>query len=213
MPLETCRYLIARVQAQAGRRWRQGARPQPLDCDSPSQEAQLIARRRLSGVPERAARALCGWVDGRLPAEKLHHAPMPRQVLAMMAQGRRPVSLLYHLGDDGGLAFVLHDLCHLEKFTDSAHHRAQVGLFRRLDRAVDTPAWAEMEAGLDQQWREHRDHVLADMNGAAVYLWLVLRARLEEACARAGVPSRAQQLARVVGVPEMGAAAFLADLT
>jgi hypothetical protein len=197
--LETCRYLIDRVQKHAGRRWRQGARPEPLACDSPSEEAQLIARRRLSGVPEIAARALCGWVNGRRPAEGLRHAPTVREVLAMTARGRRPVS---RLDGDNGLEFVLHDLCHLEKFADPAHHQAQVGLFRLLDRAIDKPSWAELEAGLDEKWREHRDHVLADMNGSAVYLWLVLTARLKEACARAGFDDRVRQFAAVVGVPQ-----------
>jgi hypothetical protein len=197
--LETCRYLIDRVRARAGRRWRQGARPLPLLCDSTAEEARLVAERRLSGVPEIAARALCGWVDGRRPAVRLHHAPAPRQLLAMAARGLRPVSLL---DGDGGLDFVLHDLCHLEKFADPAHHAGQVRLFALLDGAIDGPGWAEVEAGLDDAWRAHRDHVLADMNGSPVYLWLVLRARLQEACARAGVGDRVRQFAAVVGVPD-----------
>jgi hypothetical protein len=129
----------------------------------------------------------------------LTHAPSPRAVLALTARGRRPVSLL-----DGadGLAFALHDLCHLEKFADPAHHVAQVGLFALLDRAVDGPAWAALEAGLDADWRAHRDHVLADMNGSAVYLFVVLRAHLLEACARAQLPGDEQvrQFAAALGV-------------
>ena len=117
----------------------------------------------------------------------------------MTARGLRPVSLLE---SDEGLAFALHDLCHLEKFADPAHHAAQVGLFARLDRAIDGAAWQELEAGLDDQWRAHRDHVLADMNGAAVYLYLVLKARLIEACARAGIAAdaRVRQFAALLDV-------------
>jgi hypothetical protein len=197
--LETCRYLIARVKQKAGRRWRQGARAEPFVCDVTEAEPRLIAERRLSGVPEPAARALCEWVNGRRPALRLHHAPSPRELLATMARGRRPVSLL-----DGecGLEFVLHDLCHLEKFADPTHHEGQVRLFGLLDRALDSVAFPELEAGLDEKWRHDRDHVLADMNGSPVFLWLVLRARLMEACARAGVGDRAGRLAALVGVPD-----------
>jgi hypothetical protein len=197
--LETCRYLVERVRRKAGRRWRQGARAVPLRCGSAVEEARLVAERRLSGVPEAAAHALCGWVDGRRPAVRLYHAPSPRQLLAMAAGGRRPVSLLD--GDDG-LAFLLHDLCHLEKFADPAHHAGQVRLFRLIHRAASTAAWDELQAGLDGEWRAHRDHVLADMNGSPVYLWLVLRARLQEACARARVGDRVRQFAALVGVPD-----------
>src|SRR6185295_6332069 len=127
--------------------------------------------RRLSGVPEPAARALCGWVNGLRPAVRLYHAPPVREVLAMMAAGRRPVSLL---DGEKGLEFVLHDLCHLEKFADPAHNAGQVRLFRLLDQAAASARWDELQAGLDDDWRAHRDHVLADMNGSPVFLWLVL---------------------------------------
>jgi hypothetical protein len=207
--LAACRYVIARVQSAAGTRWRQGARPRPLPCAADAAEARLVAERRLWRVPEAAARALTGWLDGARPAVRLTHAPSPRAVLALAARGRRPVSLL-----DGadGLAFALHDLCHLEKFAEPAHHQAQVGLFALLDGAVDGPAWAALESNLDDTWRAHRDHVLADMNGSAVYLFVVLRARLLEACVRARVPAepRVRQFAAALGVAPDAAPAALA---
>jgi hypothetical protein len=198
--LEACRFVVERVRAAAGRRWRQGARRPPLPCASTAPEARLLAERRLCGVPEPAARALVAWADGRRPALLLREEPTPRQVLALTARGRRPVSLLARAD---GLAFALHDLCHLEKFADPAHHTAQVRLFARLDALVDGPEWAALEAGLDGDWRAHRDHVLADMNGAAAYLFVVLRARLRDACARAGIPSdeRVRQFAALLGDP------------
>jgi hypothetical protein len=152
----------------------------------------------LCSVPETAARALSEWVAGRRPALRLTLAPSPRALLAWTARGRRPVTLL---DGENGLEFMLHDLCHLEKFADPAHHVGQVGLFALLDRAVDAPEWAALEAGLDAAWRAHRDHVLADMNGSAVYLFLVLRARLIEACARVGLPpaDRVRQFAAALG--------------
>jgi hypothetical protein len=196
--LEACRYLIERVRARAGRRWCQGPRRPPWPCSSTEEVAQLIARRRLCAVPETAARALSQWVEGRRPALRLDYAPPPRVLLAWAARGRRPVSLLE---GENGLEFALHDLCHLEKFADPDHYAGQVGLFALLDRVVDEPAWAALEAGLDAAWCAHRDHVLADMNGSAVYLFLVLRARLIEACARIDFPAaeRVRQFAAVLG--------------
>ena len=197
--LEACRYVIARVRAKAGARWRQGARAQPLECESSAEEARLVAGRRLCGVPEAAARALCEWVNGRRPAILLHEAPSARALLKMSAGGRRAVSLLE---DENGLEFALHDLCHLEKFVDPAHHAGQVAFFQRLDAVVDGAEWAALEEGLDGAWRGHRDHVLADMNGSAVYLYLVLRARLIDACVRAGIvpDERVRQFAALLGV-------------
>jgi hypothetical protein len=182
--LEACRYVIARVQAEAGPRWRQGLRPHPFVCHSQAKEALLVAQRRLCGVPEAAARALSEWVAGRRPALCLRYAPTPRQVLALGARGLRPVSLL---DSDRGLPFALHDLCHLEKFAAPAHYAGQVGLFALVDQVIDSSAWQQMEAGLDAEWPAHRDHVLSDMNGSPVYLYVVLKARLLEACTRAGV--------------------------
>ena len=211
--LAACRYVLLRVRARAGRRWRQGARAEPLACASDDADALVIARRRLCGVPEIAARALCRWVDDGGRAVRLDHAPAVRALLAMAARGRRPVSLL---DGDGGLDFALHDLCHLEKFHDPAHHRGQVALFARLDAVVDGSRWAALEAGLDDAWRAHRDHVLADMNGSPVFLYLVLRARLIDACARAGVAragdarDRVAELAALVGVPDGADRATLA---
>jgi hypothetical protein len=207
--LEACRYVIARVQARAGRRWRQGARAVPLACDALDEDALLVARRRLCGVPEIAARALCAWVREPSRALRLAHAPTARAVLALAARGRRPVSLL---DGEEGLAFALHDLCHLEKFHDPEHHRGQVGLFRLLDRVVDGPGWGALEAGLDDDWRAHRDHVLADMNGSPVFLYLVLRARLVDACARAGIAGeeRARTLAGLLGASAVADRAALA---
>jgi hypothetical protein len=160
-------------------------------------------------VPETAAQALCAWVGEPGRALRLDHAPTVRAVLALAAGGRRPVSLL---DGEAGLDFLLHDLCHLEKFHDPEHHRGQVGFFRLLDRVVDGAGWAALESGLDDDWRVHRDHVLADMNGSPVFLYLVLRARLVDACARAGFASEdhTHALSQLLGAPDAGDRAALA---
>jgi hypothetical protein len=75
-------------------------------------------------------------------------------VLALQARGRRCVCLLDDAaalahGDPrhrDGLAFALHDLCHLEKFVAPEHHAGQVGFFRLVERALETPAMAASTA-------------------------------------------------------------------
>src|SRR5262249_41169480 len=114
------------------------------------------------------------------------------------ASGRRCVSLL----DDetarrcgsplhpDGLAFALHDLRHLEKFVEAAHHRGQVGFFRCMRRALASPALAALERGLDEAWRADRDYVIADMNGSAVFLFSVLKMRVNMAVRRSLAAAR-----------------------
>ena len=80
-----------------------------------------------------------------------------RRVLALQARGRRCVCLLDDAvalahGDPrhpDGLAFALHDLCHLEKFVAPEHHAGQVGFFRLVGRALETPALAALDRELD----------------------------------------------------------------
>jgi hypothetical protein len=84
----------------------------------------------------------------------------------------------------GGLGFAVHDLCHLEKFADPAHHVGQVGFFAALERAAGDPAWAAVEAGLDARYADERDHVVADMNGSPVFLFVVLRNKVKLAVRR-----------------------------
>ena len=58
---------------------------------------------------------------------------------------------------------------------------------------LDHPRFAALQASLDALWIDDRDHVLADMNGSAVFLFLVLKNKLKLAVRR--------QLARERGLP------------
>ncbi|MFT3772113.1 MAG: hypothetical protein QM820_42450 [Minicystis sp.] len=154
---------------------------------------RLFATRELSGLPRAASEALVAWAAGRRRVELGFAMPTPRELLAMQARGRRCVSLL----DDeaappgpkaayggGGLGFVVHDLCHLEKFSDPEHHAGQVGFFAALDRALEDPRWIALERGFADPWIDERDHVLADMNGSPVFLFVVLRNKMKLAVRR-----------------------------
>jgi hypothetical protein len=183
-----CTYVAERVHRARGSRWLQADRRPALPVASTAPAVRLFAERELCRVPRAVPVALCAWSDGARPVDLLFHVPTPRELLGLQARGRRAVSLL----DEGvataphedGLAFVVHDLCHLEKFMEPAHHEEQVGLFALLDRGLDHPPFAALEATLDAAWVDARDHVLADMNGSAVFLFLVLKNKLKLAVRR-----------------------------
>ena len=189
----TAAFLLDRV----ARRWRhrrdQGAREIPLQPPPGCGPAlQTFARRRVRGVPEPVTRGLLAWAAGQRPVDLLDQVPTARQVLALQTAGRRCVSLLEDQvalahGDPrhpDGLSFALHDLCHLEKFVAPEHHPGQVGFFRSVARAFDTPAFTDLERRFDPTWRADRDYVIADMNGSAIFLFAALKMKLNMAIRR-----------------------------
>jgi len=191
-----CSYLTERVRRAAGARWLQGARHPPIPCDVASEAVRLFASKRLCKIEDAVSNGLVAWAHGRRDVVLLERIPAPREVLALQARGARCVSIL---ADDvetaphaDGLAFALHDLCHMEKFFCEEHHRGQVGFFRLVDEATRRPAWGELESELDDVWIADRDHVIADMNGSAIFLFAALKMKLKMAVRR--------RLARARGV-------------
>ena len=186
----TAAFLLERVRATRGAMWDQGAR---VVIERPAGEAlRVFATRRVRGIPEPVARGLLAWARGQRPARLTERVPSAREILRRQSEGQRPVSLVADEaarahGDPrhpDGLSFALHDLCHLEKFVAPEHHRGQIGFFRAVDRALDDPALAALEAGFDQQWRADRDYVIADMNGSPVFLFALLKMKLNMAVRR-----------------------------
>jgi hypothetical protein len=199
-PVElACQYIALHVRRTAGPRWLQGPLPTPLlrepsSPPPPPPGVRLFAERRLLRIPEAVPRALVAWWRGERRVELLFHVPTARDVLALQARGLRCVSLLDdHINPAphaDGLAFAIHDLCHLEKFADPAQHTAQVGFFAKVHRAADDPRFRAIEEGLDQAWESDRDHVIADMNGSAVFLLLALKSKLKMAIRRSVAAAR-----------------------
>lgn len=188
-PEEAAAFVLACSQRMKPRAWRQGARVVPLPC-GPGEALAELARVHVFQLAEPAARALCAW--SLAPAQALlYRAPLsPVEVLALQARGRRCVSLLAEeeaVRYGGALPFACHDLCHLGKFTEPAHYAGQVGFFARLLAASRCAAWEELDRALGPAWVHDRDHVLADMNGASVFLWAALRAKLRLWSQRAGL--------------------------
>lgn len=177
-----CAYVIGKVRASSGRLFHQGARVPPLATASPSPVVRFIAERRIHRVSIAVARALLAWADG-FPVELLTAVPPAADVLALQADGRRCVSLLpdgvpTHPHADA-LAFTVHDLCHLHKFIDPEHHQGQVGFFMSLHRAIGRRVWTEFESHFDPAFTRDWQHVAADMNGSAVFLFAALKMKLK----------------------------------
>jgi hypothetical protein len=190
---EAAAFLIERVRAARGALWDEGVARVAAPPAPPSGPAlALLARRRVRGVPQDVASGLLAWDRGERPADLLFAVPSARQVLERQAGGRRCVCLIDDAaarthGDPrhpDGLAFLLHDLCHLEKFVAPEHHRGQVGFFRRLQRALAAPVMIATEATFDGAWRADRDSVMADMNGSAIFLFAALKMKLNMAVRR-----------------------------
>jgi hypothetical protein len=196
-----CAYVAERVRREAPRRWIQGPRRPPLDPGGRASDlVRLFATRDIYRLPRAVSEAIVAWAAGARRVELLRSLPTARQVLALQARGVRCVSLLddadvpagpiaglprgHGAYGSGGLAFAVHDLCHLEKLFAPAHHREQVGFFAALERALGSATWAEVEEGFDEAWRHDRDQVLADMNGASAFLYVVLRNKVKLAVRR-----------------------------
>jgi len=190
----TAAFLLERVRAARGALWDEGAaRLGVAPAMPPSGPAlRVVAARRIRGVPDDVARGLLAWDRGQRPVDLLFAVPAARDVLQRQARGRRCVCLIADQaarahGDPrhpDGLTFLLHDLCHLEKFVAAEHHRGQVGFFRCLQRALAAPALGALEAAFDDLWRADRDYVMADMNGSAIFLFAALKMKLNMAVRR-----------------------------
>jgi hypothetical protein len=181
-------YVVSHVLARAGSRQKQGRWSPPLTTEPLGPSLDLVATTRLCRVSLPVARALVAWGAGERRVRLLDRIPLPMELLVMQAEGERCVSLL----DDGvsaaphedGLAFAMHDLCHLEKFVEPEHHVGQVGFFRALCAATREPGWSAFVGQFDPDFVADLEHVVADMNGSAVFLFAALKMKLKMAVRR-----------------------------
>ena len=181
-------YLLRQAQAHRGQLAFQGEwKPALIEPDVPDCVATLCSQ-RLWKLDLHATRSLLAWSAGRRNVTLLFHVPGAMDVLAAQARGGRFISLVDDAGvpppHENGYLFVVHDLCHLEKFADPEHHLAQVGFFHSVLRALTHPSWREVEASLDARWFEHRDAVVSDMNGSVIFLMAALKMKLKMAVRR-----------------------------
>lgn len=181
-------YLVDRLAQRAGARFRQGARKPPLSRRALGDAVDLIATTRLLELKEPVARAVVAWAEGERRVHLLFAVPTPAELLAWQARGERCVSLLPEGAStaphEDGLAFAMHDLCHLEKFVEPEHHVGQVGFFAMVHAATGRAGWNDFLARFDEELVREVEHVIADMNGSAVFLFAALKMKLKMAVRR-----------------------------
>ncbi|MSQ82868.1 MAG: hypothetical protein EXR77_08120 [Myxococcales bacterium] len=186
-------YLLAEISQKVGKRWLQGDRQPPLVwTDEPPTLSSwqhyawnLLATRHLYRVEAHVAAVLCRWRRGEVDIRVTQHPPRVAAMLASQAQGFRWLTLLPPGADCGQQAspfeFALHDLCHAAHYFDPAHHVAQRGFFTALARATTTTGWLPWCARMGPPFAGELDHVAADMNGSALFLWTALRKKITNA--------------------------------
>ena len=175
-------FLLQRIQRAAPNTWLQSPRRPPLTTISKDPALRLIATRNLHKLRDLEARALVGWGNGDRIATLFHRKLSPREVVLLQAKGRRCISILEDAPN--ARSFLLHDLRHLEKFFEPAHHQAQVGFFKMIAAVQEGAKWVAFDSLFDSRWQAERDYVLADMNGAPVFLLGYLKMRLRTAAGR-----------------------------
>eukprot|EP01112_Ceratiomyxa_fruticulosa_P005419 TRINITY_DN16037_c0_g1_i1.p1 TRINITY_DN16037_c0_g1~~TRINITY_DN16037_c0_g1_i1.p1 ORF type:complete len:227 (+),score=61.15 TRINITY_DN16037_c0_g1_i1:1-681(+) len=79
------------------------------------------------------------------------------------------------------LSFLVHDLCHLEKFVDPNHYLEQIGFHSQCDFL---PAFFWEYVNSDETFKEDIDYMMADMNGSSVFAVSYFKHKFMEACAR-----------------------------
>ncbi|HEY4156446.1 MAG TPA: hypothetical protein VGM29_00055 [Polyangiaceae bacterium] len=195
-------YLLDALRSAHPHHWRQGKRQIPLANAGEGAAVRVFAEQRVRGVSELALRGL-SVLGTPFPAVLTEQPATAVEILHLQARGARIVTLLPPDAaspppHDGPLAFTLHDLCHLAKFSDRACYDEQVGLFRALEGAFSSPLWQAEERTLDGSWQASRDSVSADMNGSAIFLFAVLKMKLKMA-ARRRLAARTDRVANTSG--------------
>jgi hypothetical protein len=181
----------------ASRRCKQSPRPTPGGWLETAQAlqgdelrlwlAEYFSRYQFFGVIAHVPEALAAWLRGDWPLRLCEHIPSSREVLAMQAEGRRPVTVLSAwprmaqpvLGKPNAFAFMVHDLEHAWKFYhDAQMHGQQKAFFALMQGALESDSFAEYL--LDPVFAQKLDYLISDMNTHTMHASQFLRAILLE---------------------------------
>jgi hypothetical protein len=181
----------------ASRRCKQSPRPTPAGWLETAQAlqgdglrqwlAEYFSRYQFFGVIANVPEALAAWLRGDWPLRLCEYIPSSRAVLAMQAEGARPVTVLSAwprmtqpvLGKPNAFAFMVHDLEHAWKFyQDGEMHSQQKALFALLQSALEKGSFAGYLP--DPVFAQKFDYLISDMNTHAMHASQFLRAILLE---------------------------------
>lgn len=200
--LFTALYFLCWQIARHGRSWaarksRHDAKPQHRDClmafESLAPGAlrmmclDVLQRYTFRGVRPEAPAALCQWLKGIWRLTLCTDVPLPRAVLAMQAQGTRPVTVITEFpamfapvhDKADAFHFLLHDLEHAHRFfEDNNSHLAQCRLAEVLMAELNSSRFDTYLS--DPLFRAKFDYLIADMNTHVAHALHYLRAILIE---------------------------------
>ena len=194
-PLRVAQFLIERLRHFQPHKWQQAKRPRPLLGDAFVPELALFNEYSLFRVPDDACLGLLHWACGRYEGVLWEDVPSWQDVLAAQARATRPVSMVTivppeaqqvagipkkYFEHDLPLAFALHDLRHLHKFFEQTFFAGQHAFFKGLHDALGTATWALATEGASAEFHKEIQRIAADMNGAAPFLGMALKAAMRK---------------------------------
>eukprot|EP00300_Choanocystis_sp_HF-7_P008566 c15982_g1_i2.p1 GENE.c15982_g1_i2~~c15982_g1_i2.p1 ORF type:complete len:266 (+),score=61.67 c15982_g1_i2:288-1085(+) len=173
---------------------------------------QLLALFRLKSVSTDANKTIVEWANGSRHLCLMTYIPTPFQVLKMQCTGSRVVTALVsqaelasrRSGDKDGLAFLLHDLDHSDRFHSNPKcFLGQVGFLRLMMRTHRSRLLLEFLKA-DEQFMEDYNYCIADMNAYPTHMFQYLIAKLIVAQERALIQIDAKAMtARLLSQWEM----------
>ncbi|KYG70292.1 hypothetical protein AZI85_14205 [Bdellovibrio bacteriovorus] len=137
-------------------------------------------------IPLAVPKSIIRWRDQVYPLELLVTLPLPEEVLAMQAQGRRCISMLIekeqilNFVEEGRdvLGFIVHDLIHADHFfADPEKARAQIEFCKRL-RVIASFSSIQQMLEKDDSFRREFHYLMSDMNSVPLHLLKTLKAIL-----------------------------------
>lgn len=137
-------------------------------------------------IPLAVPKSIICWRDHIYPLDLLVTLPLPEEVLAMQAQGRRCISMLIekeqilNFVEEGRdvLGFIVHDLIHADHFfADPEKARAQIEFCKRL-REIASFSSIQQMLEKDESFRREFHYLMSDMNSVPLHLLKTLKAIL-----------------------------------
>jgi hypothetical protein len=145
----------------------------------------------LKRMPILVNKCIVEWWHGNRTAILLFRLPSAWEVLEMMSNGFRVISLLLAekalreiyidpyepFEQRDNLSFSIHDMQHLERFNDVLFWEEQVGLFLCLQVNLASNKFGEFPCCQNESFRHDVFHVISDMNASVVHMLAFWKAK------------------------------------
>ncbi|CAF0808777.1 unnamed protein product [Didymodactylos carnosus] len=143
----------------------------------------------LQTIPLPVSRSIVRWLEPEQhwKLTLMTIIPSPFQVLRQQSQGERVVTMIVEketmskliMNEHDAFSFILHDLCHSNKFyLNQDNFHGQVGFYRLILQAIDADLFSSKMLESDSQFSQEFDYCISDMNTYCVHLLKYLKACL-----------------------------------